>query len=102
MLWIRNARGGQQEDTFDPTAGVGGYGSTVAPSMLAAANTQRQAFPLQLQHCAGGGTGGATGVAAGTSAGMQVKTSASLSLSLARAHPLQLSQVDFAQSSGGV
>jgi hypothetical protein len=56
-------------DRFDPTAGIGGYGSTMAPGMLAAAG----AAAAGGRPVAGGGTGGATGVAAGTSAAMQVR-----------------------------
>lgn len=77
-------------DTIDPTAGIGGYGSTIAPSMLAAANSQRVSLPQQHRPAAGvGGTGGATGVAAGTSAAMQVRrTTASFALFWTRQYHL--------------
>jgi hypothetical protein len=61
-----------RHDTFDPMAGIGGYGSTIAPGVLAAANSQQVSLPQQSRRSAGG-TGGATGVAAGTSAAMQVR-----------------------------
>ena len=63
------AQQGGGGDRFDPTAGIGGYGSTMAPGMLAAAG----AAAAGGRPVAGGGTGGATGVAAGTSAAMQVR-----------------------------